>query len=311
MDGPARLLPALSIAAQAEALRQPQPTVDGDPAHHLAVGVVELPAAALPDRCVGQLPAVDGQVDHGVQLLPELLADLAAEARVEVGAVQQLAVDVELELVDGTVADPHRLGAAVAAPVAEHLLGGVATAVDPVEVLHLRALTDPGGAQPGEEVMSLLVQAQLKEAEEGERGVPQPGEAVVPVAPAAERLRQRGGGGGDDGPGRRVDHQLERERRPPHRLGKGAGVVDMIDPPPPELLGLAQQAAGRFDRPGGLGGGTAAAGVLGAQREGHRVPRPEREGGVRPADLSGRDDAEVEALRVPVEAPPLGAEAIR
>ena len=56
-------------------------------------------------------------------------------AVVEIDGVDQLAVDVELQLVGGAVADPHRGRAAVALQVFEELLLEVGAAVDPVHDL--------------------------------------------------------------------------------------------------------------------------------------------------------------------------------
>ena len=56
---------------------------------------------------------------------------------------------------------------------------------------------------------------------EGERRVAQPAEAVVPVAHAADELRQRRGGRGDDPAGRRVRERLERDQR----------ALDLVGPP--------------------------------------------------------------------------------
>ena len=63
-----------------------------------------------------------------------------------------------------------------------------------------------------EEVVGLPVEPERVEAPEHERGVAEPRVAVVPVALAARRLRQRGRGGGDQRAGGRVGEALERER---------------------------------------------------------------------------------------------------
>ena len=64
----------------------------------------------------------------------------------------------------------------------------------------------------------LLGEAGVHQGVERERGVAQPAEAVVPVAHAAELLRQRGRRRGDDAAGRRVGQRLERDQRAQHRL---------------------------------------------------------------------------------------------
>ena len=85
-------------------------------------------AARLPDPLVGMRPGVDRRLD--------LLADQLAVGRgagsaqrllVQVDRVQQRTPDVVLALVEGAVADPHRLRAAVAAQVVERALGQLAS----------------------------------------------------------------------------------------------------------------------------------------------------------------------------------------
>ena len=66
---------------------------------------------------------------------PAVVADGRDVLVVQVDRVHQLAVDVQLELPVGGVADPHRPRAAVAVQVVELLLGQVGPAVDAVHEL--------------------------------------------------------------------------------------------------------------------------------------------------------------------------------
>ncbi len=66
--------------------------------------------------------------------------DLQAVDVAQVGGVEHLAVDVELQLVGRAVADPHRPRAAPALEVVEAFLGQVGASVDPVHDLRQFAL---------------------------------------------------------------------------------------------------------------------------------------------------------------------------
>ena len=152
--------------------------------------------------------------------------------------VQHLAVDVELELVGGAVADPHRPGAGVALEVVEGLLVQVGGAVDPVHDLQRPGplaglLLDPV-AQPAHERRGLLGEPESEQRMDREGGVPDPGVAVVPVALAADLLGQAGGGRGDQGAGRGVGHQLEGDGRAVDHLPPAAPVGRAGQPAPPE-----------------------------------------------------------------------------
>ena len=78
---------------------------------------------------------------------------------------------------------------------------------------------------------------------EREARVSDPGEAVVPVALAADRLRQRGGGCGDDRAGRRVGEPLQHARAEADQLAVGP-LVDVVLglPRPPGLGGVLRSA---------------------------------------------------------------------
>ena len=143
-------------------------------------------------------------------------------------AVHRLAVDVELQLVGGAVADPHRARAAVARPVLEHLLLEIARPVDPVHDVERAAraagmLADPI-AQPHPELLRLLDEPDAQQRAHRERGIADPGVAVVPVALAADLLGQRRRRRRDQPPGRGVRHQLEGDRRAVHHLAPAPTV---------------------------------------------------------------------------------------
>ena len=110
-------------------------TVEGDPAHQPAVCEVLPAAAGLPDPFVGLIPVIAHPVRDLTELDPPGVSDSQAAAVGEPDRVQQLAVDVQLKLVSGAVADPYRTGVRVTRPGFEDLLRQVGGAIDPVHDL--------------------------------------------------------------------------------------------------------------------------------------------------------------------------------
>ena len=95
--------------------RRPDRPVEGHPRHHLRVG--EVPArAARPPRCPRRAPARPPRGTRaGSRRARQAWSDASSPCvRAVVEGVDDLAVDVELELLGGGVADPHRRRALVA-----------------------------------------------------------------------------------------------------------------------------------------------------------------------------------------------------
>jgi hypothetical protein len=80
--------------------------------------------------------------------LPGLVVDLTPVFPVEVDGVENLAVDVELKLIDRVVADPHQRGSATALEVTQLDLRMQALAADAVQDLHVLGAPDRGPYQP-------------------------------------------------------------------------------------------------------------------------------------------------------------------
>ena len=173
--------------------------------------------------------------------------------------VHGLAEDVQLELAGGAVADPDRARAAPALPVVKGLLGEVGGPVHPVHDAQraaavASAVLDQPVPDPDAEGRRLFQVAQSQQRVHRERRVPDPGVAVVPVALAPDLLREPGGRRGDQRPGRRVRHQLERHRRAGHHFPPAPGVGGLAEPGPPELGGLVRTAAPARRPAAGAGG---------------------------------------------------------
>ncbi len=122
-------------------------------------------------------------------------------------------------------------------------LAEVVTAVDPVNDLQraVGILLAAALVQPAHELGGLFGEADPQQGVEREGGVADPGVAVVPVAHPADILGQATGGRGDDGAGRLVGEELERQGRAVNRLTPAAGVGASREPVAPEVDRSAEQ----------------------------------------------------------------------
>ncbi len=148
-------------------------------------------------------------------------------------------------------------------------------AADPehdLQVLPPPQLRCGGVGQEAEELAGLVGARRHPQGLHGQAGVAHPGVAVIPVALAADRLRQRGRGRGHDGPGRG-----ERER-----LQDPAGMMHQVAPGP--LIGLVQSGPGAPSFHGVLQAGGDLAGLPGGQRRLLHLPVLEREAHGLPGD---------------------------
>jgi hypothetical protein len=96
-------------------------------------------------------------------------------------------------LVGGGVAEPDRPAARVARPAVERSLGLGMLAVEGEQHGQTRPVEPGRVQQPTHELAGLLGLAGAEERADADAGVARPGEAVVPVADAAEVLGQRAG----------------------------------------------------------------------------------------------------------------------
>ena len=187
-------------------------------------------AANLPDALVGQPPAVDHGAGNTPEELPEDVVDLTAVLPVDPDRVEQLAEDVELELRVGAVADAYRPRAPVALEPVELDLGKQPFPADPVHDLQLARAAGSRPLQPVDVRLRLLSVAEREEGIQRQRRVAQPAEAVVPVALAADLLRQRRRRRRDDRARRPVRQPFEDERAADDLLAVRALVGAAVGP---------------------------------------------------------------------------------
>ncbi len=174
-------------------LRQARAAVACDPAHELGRDEVLRLAAHLPDAAVRLLPVLDRRLDRSLEDRPHDLGQEVARLRVQVDRIEHRAPHVVLHLLVRGVADAHRPRPLVATQVVDGLLGQLVLATDPVHDLQVLLPRRHVGDEI-EEIVRLAGEAERVEAPQHEGPVANPRVAVVPVALAADRLRQRGRG---------------------------------------------------------------------------------------------------------------------
>ncbi len=167
-----------------------------------------------------------------------------------VGRVEHLAPDVQLKLSMGRVAHAHRGGALVPGQPRQLELGESPLAPEAVHDLELGGRAREGAEQPLPPGARLVEIAAQDQRVEREGRVPDPAQAVVPVAHAAQPLGQRGGRRGDDAAGGLVDHGLDRDEGAQHRVAVGAlvgaapGPLVATTPRSPRWRGRGSTGAG-------------------------------------------------------------------
>ncbi|MNL07663.1 hypothetical protein D3C87_1283490 [compost metagenome] len=173
-----------------------------------------LRAAHLPDPDILLLPGFANLIDHLHRVFPAFMGDGFAVFVDQVNRVHQLAKDIELDLFVSLIADAHRLCATMTGQVCQLYLRQLLATVDGIQDIEFHrlapAVADPP-AQPAHVGVGLFDEAQAHERIDGERGVADPGEAIVPVACATRAFRQAEGGGGENGAVFARGQQLHRQ----------------------------------------------------------------------------------------------------
>ena len=154
--------------------------------------------------------------------------------------VERLAPDVQLQLLGRGVADAHRRRALVAGQPGQLQLGNPPAAGQPVHDLQVGRVAGDGAQQPVPPLAGLGDEPGAGERLQGERGVAQPAVAVVPVAGAADLLRQARRRRGHDSAGGVVGERLEHDQRAADLALPRAVVVALGHPVGPPGLGLVQ-----------------------------------------------------------------------
>src|SRR4029077_20341551 len=100
--------PSIEWRRTSALLGQPDASIEGDPTHQAAVGKILPAPSGLPDTLLRLVPVVGQPAQDLAHPPPSPVAGFESVLASKVEAVDRLAVDIELELVRGTVPDPHR-----------------------------------------------------------------------------------------------------------------------------------------------------------------------------------------------------------
>ena len=244
--------PELPAMCQAQVPGDPRQPVAGGPTHQRREGMDRLAAAILPDAGVGLIVQREGTLAEQLQRAEQALVAWSRQPAIEkrmADAQDRGTVHIVLGLRIGGIAHPHRAHAPIAAQRSHAGLDQFACAAQGVDRLQLAVFGI------GDDVLDVQQVAlhrrgrpQPVQRIDHEIGVAQPAEAVVPVAGRKWRLGYRGGQRGDDAAGIVESVQLQRDRRPDHRLLPFERQRQVAHPGMPIAGGLVEHVAGDLAR---------------------------------------------------------------
>src|SRR5690606_31605708 len=166
------------------------PAVQREPAVRLRVREMARLVADLPDALIGELPALAHDLDEAEQELPVALVERTARLAVEICRFEELAIGIELHLLDRAVADANRCRPTVAGKVKQLALGQRTLAGDAVHDLEILRPPRAGALEPELEVLGLLHEAEHEQRGQRQRRIADPRVAIVPVTTATDLLGQ-------------------------------------------------------------------------------------------------------------------------
>ena len=247
IDGLPRLVPTGERGGQGAFRGEADRPVQRHPAHQARMQEMMLLAAHFPDADIALLPGFADLIDHFYRVLPPFVGNGFAVLVDQVHRVHQLAEDIQLHLRIRQIADAHRSCTTMAGQVCEFDFRQFLTAVDAIQDIEFHrvapTVTDPP-AQPAHVGVGLVDETQAHEGVNGERGVADPGVAIVPVAFAANAFRQAEGRGGEDGAVFARGEQLHRQCRAIDHFPPATAIAGLPDPVAPELQGALQTQIG-------------------------------------------------------------------
>jgi hypothetical protein len=234
----AHFAPLFERSLKPESLGVLDDTIDRDPRHDLRIGKVPPLVVNFPDTCIRFHPDVLQMLHQGQLHIPARFAGGKAAAPRLIIGVHHLAEYVELHLAEHGIADSHWQGIFVAWQPRHGALVENAPAGNAIHDLNLVGIAGNGAQQPFAPGERFLVEAGMHQGEQGQRGIAQPTITVVPVARAADLLRQRCGRRRNHAAGRTVGQRLERDEGSNDEVRARTGRLALRRPLPPKRLGL-------------------------------------------------------------------------
>ena len=179
---------SLHRAVEAEFLHATDGPVGRDPGHQLRMGEMLRTAPDLPDSLVRFAPPLRDDLHQRLLQRPGAGPAAVPGGPRLIQGVHHLAVDVELELIDGLIPDPHRVPVIPGQPVRQ-VFRQPPLAGHPVHDLHLGRVAGDRPQQPSAPIPRLLLEPRVHQRLQGDRRVPQPAEPVVPIPHPTQLFR--------------------------------------------------------------------------------------------------------------------------
>src|SRR6266516_3658830 len=193
--------------------------------------------ACLPESLI-RLMDVRGNERHQVfDEGPLFRVEFSAQGRSQMRPVDELAMNVDLALLIGGIANAYGPAAATTLEVLQGLLVEPHFRADAVHNLDLAGPLATHQLEKSAEALRFAAVAEDGQRVEREARIAQPAIAVIPVPLAADPFRQRGGRRRHDRAGRRIGQQLQRQRAAPDHVPVRSIVAAIGDPLAPERMG--------------------------------------------------------------------------
>ena len=232
--------PAIERCVKSESFGAFDAAVERHPGHDLGRDIALALAAAFPDAVIRLVPYFSQMFDHRAFQCPGFVVKFQLGHAGLVKRIDQFAVDIELQLGVCGIADPNRLRTFVTRQPAGLPFQQARLAHNAVHDLHVRRPTGRGAQQPIVPGGSFLGIAGVHQCQQRKGGVAQPAKTIIPVARAAQLLRQRGRGRCNDAAGRRIGQRLQRDQRSHHQVTTVAFVGAAATPFSPIIFGILQ-----------------------------------------------------------------------
>ena len=192
--------------------------MERQPRHHFGMSEIFATAPHFPDSFVWLLPLRFKKFISALCSAQSVSFDFDAGVLRVIHRAHYFAINIQLKLLRGRVADPHRLGIFVPASHSNLEFLQAPFALHAVDNLHLRRAPRDSAQEPVPPRTRFLDKTRVHQSEKGEGRIAQPAIPIIPVAHAADFFRQRSRRRRDDATGGRVGESFERDERTHHRV---------------------------------------------------------------------------------------------
>ena len=208
-------------------------------------------APHFPDARVRLSPDLLEVQKEGAFQRPGRIAGGETRAARDIEGVEHFAIDVELKLLDRSVADADRLRAFVAGQPGNFVFLEPSVARDAVDDLQVVRRAGDRAQEPLVPRLRLVEDARSDQRIEGEGRIPKPAKAIVPVARPAQLFRQGCRRGRDDAAGLPVRERLQGEKRAKNGVAPRVRRFEGLGPLGPERMDIVMRLRQLLPESGG------------------------------------------------------------